>query len=89
MATQTNNTDQFNSLSTASRVARVAVATTFIGVVMTTSGPIGGLAILPLLSVYLVATAIASWDPVNALFSYGRNRAGSLNVTADNHSQAV
>ena len=85
MKTQTNNTYQFENLSTASRVTRIVIAAAFIGSVMMASGPIGGLAILPLLSVYLVVTAMLSWDPISALFSHKQKEAGSLHDTVDHH----
>ena len=89
MKTKTNNTYQFENLSTASRVTRVVIAAAFIGSVIMASGPIGGLAVLPLLSVYLVFTAMMSWDPVSALFSYGRNKVSTTNDTVDHHHHTV
>jgi len=89
MKTQTNNTYQFENLSTASRVTRIVIAAAFIGSVMMASGPIGGLAILPLLSVYLVVTAMLSWDPISALFSHKQKEAGSLHDTVDHHHHTV
>ena len=89
MTTESNNTYQFENLSNASRVTRVVIAAAFIGSVIMVSGPIGGLAILPLLSVYLVFTATISWDPISALFSYGRNKVSSTNDTVDHHHHPV
>ncbi len=89
MTTQTNTTNQFENLSNASRVTRVVIAAAFIGAVMMTSGPIGGLAILPLLSVYLMFTAMLSWDPISALFSHKQKEAVSLHDTVDHHHHTV
>ena len=89
MTTQTNTTNQFENLSTASRVTRIAIAAAFIGAVMMASGPIGGLAILPLLSIYLVVTAMVSWDPISTLFSHKQKEAGSLHDTVDHHHHTV
>lgn len=81
MKTETNNTYQFENLSTASRVTRVVIAAAFIGSVIMASGPIGGLAVLPLLSIYLVFTAMISWDPVSALFSHEQRGAVRLSTS--------
>jgi hypothetical protein len=55
----------------------------------TQTGPIGGLAILPLLSIYLLMTAIISWDPISALFSHKQKEVSSLNDTVDHHHHTV
>ena len=89
MTTQTNTTNQFENLSTASRITRIAIAAAFIGSAMMVSGPIGGLAILPLLSIYLLVTAMVSWDPISALFSHKQKEAGSLHDTVDHHHHTV
>ena len=89
MKTESNKQYQFENLSTASRVSRIVIAAAFIGSVMVASGPIGGLAILPLLSVYLVVTAMLSWDPVSALFSHKQKEAGSLHDKVDHHHHTV
>ena len=65
METTINKTE----LNTASRVRRVAIGSIFIGIVMNTSGPLGYLAVLPLLAVYPILTGLFGEDPVDSLLA--------------------
>ncbi len=60
-----NNTEAKN-ISTGERVIRMAVTAGLIGTVLTHSGDLGYLTLLPLMSVYTGLTAFIGWDPVVA-----------------------
>jgi len=66
----TTNTGVEN-LPQASRVIRGVVGAGLIAFVMTTpDAPLGWYALLPLLAVYPIFTAIIGWDPVKAFFQH-------------------
>lgn len=56
-------------LSTISRVFRIVVGSIFIGIVMSSSGQLGYLTILPLLAIYPILTGIIGEDPLDGLFA--------------------
>ncbi|MBE9515770.1 MAG: hypothetical protein IME93_02210 [Proteobacteria bacterium] len=56
-------------LNTASRVRRIAVGSIFIGIVMSAPGPLGYLAVLPLLAIYPILTGLFGEDPVDGLLA--------------------
>ena len=56
-------------LNTAARVRRVAIGSIFIGIVMNTTGPLGYLAVLPLLAIYPILTGLFGEDPVDGLLA--------------------
>lgn len=58
-----------SELSTAARVRRVITGSVFIGIVMNTTGPLGYLALLPLLAVYPLLTGMIGEDPIDGLFA--------------------
>ncbi|MDH5327920.1 MAG: DUF2892 domain-containing protein [Gammaproteobacteria bacterium] len=63
-----NNSDRVGNLSTVSRLVRVGAGATLIGVTMTTTAtPLGWLALLPLLAIYPMFTAVTGWSPLKAL----------------------
>ena len=57
------------NLSTTSRVFRVVAGSVLIGITMSASGQLGFLALLPLLSIYPIATGIVGEDPLDVLFA--------------------
>ena len=56
-------------LSIASRLFRLVVGGLFIGTVMSSSGQLGYLTVLPLLAIYPIMTAIIGEDPLDTLFA--------------------
>ena len=62
-------TIQKTELNTASRVRRVAIGSIFIGIVMNTAGPLGYLAVLPLLAIYPILTGLFGEDPIDGLLA--------------------
>ena len=56
-------------LNTAARVRRIAIGSIFIGIVMNTAGPLGYLAVLPLLAIYPILTGLFGEDPVDGLLA--------------------
>jgi len=65
METTIKNTE----LNTAARVRRVAIGSIFIGIVMNASGPLGYLAVLPLLAIYPILTGLFGEDPIDGLLA--------------------
>lgn len=58
-----------SELSTTSRVIRLVVGSIFIGTVMSSSGQLGYLTLLPLLAIYPILTGIIGEDPLDTLFN--------------------
>ncbi len=56
-------------LNTAARVRRIAIGSAFIGIVMNTAGPLGYLAVLPLLAIYPILTGLFGEDPLDGLLA--------------------
>ncbi len=56
-------------LNTAARVRRVAIGSIFIGIVMNMTGPLGYLAVLPLLAIYPILTGLFGEDPIDGLLA--------------------
>lgn len=56
-------------LSTSSRVVRLVVGSIFIGIVMSSSGQLGYLAVLPLIAIYPILTGIIGEDPLDYLLA--------------------
>ena len=56
-------------LNTAARVSRIAIGSIFIGIVMNTAGPLGYLAVLPLLAIYPILTGLFGEDPIDGLLA--------------------
>ena len=65
MDTTTNNSE----LNTTSRVRRVVIGGALIGIVMNATGPLGYLAVLPLLAIYPILTGLFGEDPVDGLLT--------------------
>ncbi len=59
----------YNNISISDRVFRMAVCYGLIFFVVSGSGPIGALAYLPLISIYLGITSLIGWDPLSAVVS--------------------
>ena len=60
--------DKVENMSSSSRLTRILFGATLIGFTMHTSvSPLGWFAVLPLLAVYPIFTAITGWSPVKAL----------------------
>lgn len=62
-------TNNQSTLSTASRVRRLITGSVMIGIVMNVTGPLGYLALLPLLAVYPLLTGMIGEDPLNGLLA--------------------
>lgn len=56
-------------LSTISRVFRLVAGSIFIGIVMSSSGELGYLTLLPLLAIYPILTGIIGEDPLDGMFA--------------------
>lgn len=56
-------------LSTASRVRRIVAGGFLIGITMTVTGPLGYLALLPLLAIYPILTGLFGEDPLDGLLA--------------------
>ena len=56
-----------SELTTSARVYRIAIGSLFIGIVMNTAGPLGYLAVLPLLAIYPILTGLFGEDPLDSL----------------------
>ena len=54
-------------LNISNRIARIAIGAGLIGIVMATSGPLGYLALLPLLAVYPLLTGMLGEDPIDGI----------------------
>ena len=64
-----DTTARKTELNTAARVRRIAIGSIFIGFVMNTTGPLGYLAVLPLLAIYPILTGLFGEDPVDGLLA--------------------
>lgn len=64
-----NTTNEQTVLSTASRVRRILTGSVMIGIVMSATGPLGYLTLLPLLAVYPLLTGMIGEDPLNGLLA--------------------
>lgn len=58
-----------SELSTASRIRRIIIGSVFIGIVMSATGPLGYLPLLPLLAVYPLLTGMIGEDPIDGLLA--------------------
>jgi hypothetical protein len=58
-----------SELSTASRVRRIVIGSAFIGIIMSAAGPLGYLAVLPLLAIYPILTGLFGEDPLDGLLA--------------------
>jgi hypothetical protein len=58
-----------SELNTASRVRRIITGSVFIGIVMSATGPVGYLTLLPLLAVYFLLTGMIGEDPLDGLLA--------------------
>lgn len=56
-----------SQLNTINRITRILVGVSFIGFTMATSGPLGYLALLPLLAVYPLITGMVGEDPIDGI----------------------
>ena len=63
------NSERVENLGQTSRVLRALTGAALIGVTMQSgAAPLGWLAVLPLLAIYPMFTAISGWSPLKALF---------------------
>ena len=60
---------QQSALSTAARVRRIVTGSVFIGIVMSATGQLGYLTLLPLLAIYPILTGMIGEDPIDALLA--------------------
>lgn len=73
---------QLENLGQTSRLLRAALGTSLIVFTMTTPAtPLGWLAILPLLAIYPVFTAIIGWDPARAFLTHKELASKALNLS--------
>jgi hypothetical protein len=64
-----DNVIKQTELSMVSRVFRLFAGSIFIGIVMSSSGELGYLTLLPLLAIYPIITGIIGEDPLDSLFA--------------------
>jgi hypothetical protein len=70
------------NLGMQSRAARLLIGAGFIAFVMTTpQAPLGWYAVLPLLAVFPIFTAIIGWDPLKAFFQHASVTRRALNFS--------
>lgn len=87
MNTATDGSLQMQNVSSAERVARAVVGAGMILSVFAGTGPLGALAITPILALYPTFTALLGWDPVyaavrNLATPSPRSRAGEPHLSA-------
>ena len=69
-----SNSECFENLSRSSRLTRVLFGTVLIGFTMQTAvSPLGWLAVLPLLAIFPVFTALVGWCPLKAIVARLKN----------------
>lgn len=64
----------YRNISTSDRVLRFLVSYLLIFTVVSSTGSLGAMAYLALISIYPGITALIGWDPVSALMSKGAKR---------------
>jgi hypothetical protein len=78
----TNSQTGVENLDKYSRVVRLAIGVGLIAFVMTTpQAPLGWYAVLPLLAVFPIFTAIIGWDPLKAFFQHPAVSRRALNFS--------
>ncbi len=66
-----HNTNSQN-LNRSQRASRMLVAVSLLGVTISApAGALGGLAVLPLVAIYPLITAVLGWDPIFEMFGWG------------------